>query len=208
MLPTIHRRAFICALPLIAGTGLLARDADITGILEHPSMSPARCAVNDPDFMWQNRDTTIPVSWTEQGQDQFFQAYAENLRQWTDEKYPKAREVRPHIAKAFSAAMELIVLGAWGGVAHVLTRLPAKVEWIVWNGFNRSFEESAKYRQEDIRTLLTILFQANAESWKKLGDLPGIDDTLGALFKAEKLLPQPGCCYFRSQLVKMIGQQF
>lgn len=158
--------------------------------------------------MWESRVAAQPSESSEQSQTRFYQSYEANLRQWTDLKYPVAKSVRPYIQKAFSEAMEFIVLEIWGGVAHVLTRLSAEIEWFVWKGFDRDFEGAyiGRYKHKTISDLLAVIFEANAEPYKKLADSKGIKSCLKALHDAEKLLPEKGCYYFRSHLLKRIGQ--
>lgn len=104
--------------------------------------------------------------------------------------------------------MEFIVFDIWGGVAHEMTRLPARVEWVVWNGFQTSFSIHGRYQQDDIRMLSQTLFKANAELWKgQPRAYPKIDACLETLSKAEKLLSEDGRSYFRTQLMRMIGQR-
>lgn len=159
--------------------------------------------------MWAARVAAMPAGSSEQAQTRFYQAYAASLAGWIESKHPKVKQVRPHIHEAWAHAMNFIVLDVWGGVAHVLSRSPAETEWIIWDGFKQGFDRGyiGHYPDQALSSLLAIIFEANADSHKKLTDSTWrVDKCLTALSEAEKLLPEEGRHYFRSHLVRRIGQ--
>lgn len=203
----MNKRTFIGSLPCF-GLSCLVKAEDKQR-QAHSDLSPEACSMQSPDAMWSLRVAANPLESSEQAQTRFYQAYETKLRQWTDAKYPKAKTVRPNIQKAFSSAMELIVLDVWGGVAHVLTRLPAEIEWCVWQGFAKQFEEAyvGRYQHQTITDLLVAIFEANADVDKKLADSRWrINDCVAALTEAEKQMPEQGAYFFRSHLLKRIAQ--
>ena len=160
--------------------------------------------------MWQNHLATMHGNeFSEQAQTRFYQAYAKSLGEWTELKHPETRQVRLLIHEAWTQAMDFIVADVWGGVAHVLTRLPAETEWVIWDGYNRGFDRAyvGRYQHQTITYLLSMIFEANTEVGNKLADsVWHIEKCLTALGEAEKHLPEQGHYYFRSHLIKRIGE--
>jgi len=203
----MKKRAFITSLPCF-GLSSLAVSAE-TAVETGMKLVPEACAAQDPGSMWQDHVTMHGTKTSEQDQTQFYQAYARSLGEWTDLKHPEAKQVRLLIHEAWNQAMGFIVSDVWGGVAHVLPRLPAETEWVIWDGYNRSFDRAyiGKYRLDAITHLLSMIFEANAEVGNKLADsVWRIEKCLKALGEAEKLLPEQGHYYFRSHLIKRIGE--
>jgi hypothetical protein len=201
----MNKRAFISSLPCLGLSGLVLAEKGKA----MPELTPEACSMQSPESMWQQQLATDTPSSSEQAQTRFYQSYEVSLRQWTDWRFPDAKALRPHVMKAFTSAMDFIVLDVWGAVAHVLTRLPAEIEWCICNGFNHNFEGAyvGRYNHKIVSDLLAAIFEANAEPYKKLADSHWrITDCLAALTDAEKLLPMQGAFYFRSQLLKRVGQ--
>lgn len=105
--------------------------------------------------------------------------------------------------------MSFIVFDVWGGRIHVMPRLPAETEWIIWSGFDRGFEGGSvgKYQPQAISSLLAMIFEAQAEPYLKLADSRAkIESCVAKLAEAEKHLPKEAHYYFRSHLLQRIGQ--
>jgi hypothetical protein len=202
----MKKRAFITSLPCF-GISSLVVAADTVA---QPGLKlvAESCAAQDPGSMWHNHVTMHRSESSEQDQTEFYQAYAKSLGEWTELKHPETRQIRLLIHEAWTQAMEFIVVGVWGGVAHVLRRLPAETEWVIWDGYNRGFDRAyvGRYQHQTITHLLSMIFEANAEAGKKLADsVWHIEKCLTALGEAEKLLPEQGHYYFRSHLIKRLG---
>jgi hypothetical protein len=208
------KRSFVATLPLLGSLNVLAAQDTQLALADHPYLSPENCSQSDPNSRWEERDEDFKRAYgsSEQAQTRFFEIYAHHLRKWTEEKRPESKASRPHLEEAFDEAMRFINFDVWGGRGHAMPRFSARLEWILWHGWNGhknpfdTAEAEARYEIEDIRALFVILFKANAEQWKKLDDSrPRIDKSLAALQKAEGHLSLAGQKYFRTQLAQLVA---
>jgi hypothetical protein len=211
------KRSFITALPLLSSLGAAAAEGSRGALQDHPYLSPENCSHADAYSRWANVDDELRKAFgsSEQGQTRFFEVYAQNLRKWTKEKHPQSEASRPHLETAFTKAAEFINFSVWGVRIHFMPRFPATLEWIIWRGWQghgKAFEvgeANTRYEIDDLRTLFVILFNSNAEVWKKLAEERArMDESLSALQQAETLLPEAGRKYFRTQLAKQIAEAF
>jgi hypothetical protein len=203
----MKKRAFITSLPCF-GLSSLVLSAE-TAVKTGMKLEGEACAAQDPASMWQNLLATMQGNESsEQAQTRFYQAYAKCLGEWTESKYPEARLARPLLHSAWHDAMSFVVSDVWGGRIHVMPRLPAETEWIIWTGFDQGFEDASvgRYPPQAISNLLAMIFEAQAEPYLKLADSRAkIESCLAKLAEAEKHLPQKAHHFFRSHLIKRVG---
>lgn len=202
----MNKRAFLTSLPCLAVLPWArVQAADVDG----SNLDPEACAAQPPWSMWNARVTVAPQESSEQAQTRFYEAYASCLGDWTQLKHPEAKELRTHIHEAWHQAMSFVVFDVNGGVIHVMPRLPAETEWIIWDGLERGFDraQNGRHTHAMISKLLVMIFEAHAEPSKKLeASMPRVKQSLAALSEAEKHLSEIGRAYFRGHLVKTVSQ--
>jgi hypothetical protein len=144
------------------------------------------------------------------GEDGFYQDYAAALRTHNDQTAPIAVRIRPDLTATFNHVADFLD-GLLGGVMHYRSRIPAYVEWHIWNvshppspGFQR------RYTRNDIRSVGLVLVRAHwAERSTELVEgpqspasasrffMPPLDQGLSSLSSAERHVPRLSRYYLR-----------
>ncbi len=177
-----------------------------------------RKVLNDPNFTEefcsrQSPDESLPfvlidrsVNGSLAGIDRFYEAYAIRLSAVTDRKFPAAKVLRPAILKSFQQVHLAIVRAYGGSGAHDYERLEGRIEWIIYNGYNRQFDGSiSDYGDEQIRRAIDLF----AEGYKPSVDVrKEMAETVKAGLGELSILTPLQARYFRAELMHFIGSYY
>lgn len=149
------------------------------------------------------------------GQDRFYRIYQRKLEPVVDARFPKAKEYREYVVRAFLAVsrfFESSVRRA-GGQREAL--LPAEVEWFILTGESEKFEPLWKdnYTHADLLDLGRMIARAQfevqgPEDQNALEDrlIPELKKALEPLASAEKHLSEQGRSYYRKKLLQFMAE--
>ncbi|MCE9519322.1 MAG: hypothetical protein K8R87_07205 [Verrucomicrobia bacterium] len=102
----MNKRTFLTTFSVIGGLKLTAAESG-RDLKDHPYLSPENCSLDDPDTRFHNRSDKFSAEFgrSEQAEDQFRVAYAENLEKWIQKKYSETKDTRELIEKAYFDAI-------------------------------------------------------------------------------------------------------
>lgn len=121
-------------------------------LARHPALSPEECAKQSPERMYERLEESnarlgpadsarVNGISSIAGEDQFYLAYAHQLRIKTDHDYPQIRAFRQSLLKSFQLCMQYIAeLYHYTSVRHEHARVPGRVEWILFQGAHTDFQ--------------------------------------------------------------------
>jgi hypothetical protein len=143
-------------------------DPEMTG---NAALAPAECAKQSPENMQERLEAAGTMGGISSlaGEDQFYLAYAHQLRIQTDHDYPQIKAFRKPLLKSFQLCMEYIAeLYEITPVRHEHARVPGRVEWILYQGGHSDYEyvdedewqPQADYEREDIERMGVIMGRA------------------------------------------------
>lgn len=204
-----------------------AFDADLA---KHPALSPEECAKQSPECMHDQLeganerlapDNPSRVNGISSlaGEDQFYLAYAHQLRLKTDRDYPEIQAFRQPLLKSFQLCMVYTAeLYHFTPVRHEHARVPARVEWILFQGAHTNFEyveksellPQANYRPELIEQLGVAMGRAllnNPKGYPFETEIrPILKRSLASLAEAERHMNESQKLFFRRQLVLFMAR--
>ncbi|MEK7951070.1 hypothetical protein [Luteolibacter soli] len=176
-------------------------------------LTPQKYETRSPLQGFENYFVSGNKAWkSEQGQDVFYEVYAELLSKRTDARFEEAEKFRKLLSKVSAGIAEFLAQANGKTVtASKTTRSRAEMEWWISQGFEKNFElwEPVDYTHDDLRQLARIYQRSHAHHVKKGRDPAGLeakvlDPALAKLDAGEKQMSKEQILYFRAKLASMI----
>lgn len=192
-------------------------------LARQPALSPEECAKQSPDRMYERLEEAngrLPPEDPGRvngisslaGEDQFDLVYAHQLRLKTDHDYPKFKAFREPLLKSFQLCMEYIAMLYHNTpVRHENSRVPGRVEWILYQAGHTDFlyveksdwEPDVDYEPELIERIGLAMGRAMVNPTHFPFDTemrPILKKCLASLAEAERYMTEPQKQFFRRRL--------
>lgn len=150
----------------------------------------------------------LHINFSEAAIDCFHEAYATRLAAFTNEKFPDFKVVRQSIQDTFGDLHRALTAACDSSGRHTWERLPGKVEWIIYAGYQSNFEASSTdFSNDHIQQAVRIFSEAcHAPADRQAAVASHVASALKHLQFADELLNPTAKRYFRAQLMGMIGE--